>query len=187
MARPSKLGPAQWAEIERRLPAEGASALGREFGISEAGIRKKFGSNQTISSSSAKVREVAQKLADAQDALADLPVRQQYIATSLAEKLRNIGASLAGAAEYGAATSHRLAEIANAQVQRIDDADPMESQDVLQAISALTKISNDASQLGVSLINAAKSRPGDATDKPRGLAGKSVEQLRDRVKRLGLV
>ena len=112
MARPSKLTIAQWTEIERRLPTEGASALAREFGISEAGIRKKFGSNQTVGANSSKVRAVAQKIADAQDALAELPVRQQYVAASLAEKLRNISSSLASAAELGAATAHRLHALA---------------------------------------------------------------------------
>jgi len=63
---------------------------------------------------------------------------------------------LAGAAKFGSATAHRLAGIAHAQVAKIDDADPMESQVVLQGISALTKIANDASQIGVNLLNANK-------------------------------
>ena len=37
MGRPSKLSPKQWAEVERRTAeGEGARALAREFGISEA-------------------------------------------------------------------------------------------------------------------------------------------------------
>lgn len=182
MGRPSKLTPEQWREVEGRfLGGEGSSALAREFGVDEAAIRRKFRRDSPI------VRIAAEKLAEGQKAIADLPKALQPVAIDLAAKLRNIGGSLASAAELGAATSHRLAAIANAQVQRIDDADPMESQDVLQAISALTKISNDAGQLGVNLINANKAKSGDAPDKPRGLAGKSVEQLRERVKRLGLV
>jgi hypothetical protein len=88
--------------------------------------------------------------------LAVLPVAQQYQAISLAEKLRNISSNLASAAEYGAATAHRLQAIAHAQVQKIDDADPMNSQEQLQAISALTKISNDSAKLGTDLISANK-------------------------------
>lgn len=156
MARPSKLTPEQWAEVERRLPVEGASKLAREFGISEAGIRKKFGSNQTVSSKSAKVREVAEKLADAHSALAELPVRQQYVAVSLAEKLRNISQSLASAAELGAATAHRLQALANSEVAKVDDAEPLKSMDALKGVAALTRLANDSSSIAINLLAANK-------------------------------
>lgn len=149
MGRPSKLTPEQWREVEGRfLGGEGSSALAREFGIDEAAIRRKFRRDTPI------VRIAAEKLAEGQRAVAELPKALQPVAIDLAAKLRNVGASLASAAELGAATSHRLAAIANAQAQQIDDVNPMETQEVLQAISALTKISNDASVLGVALINA---------------------------------
>ena len=41
-------------------------------------------------------------------------------------------------------TSFRLSAIAGKQVDKINVDDPMESQEVLQCISALTKMSNDA-------------------------------------------
>lgn len=149
MGRPSKLTPEQWSQIESRyLAGETASGLARDYGLDEAAIRRKFRRDTPI------VRKAAELLAAGQEAVAALPPALQPVAVSLAERLRNIGSNLASAAEYGAATSHRLAAIANAQVQRIDEADPMQSQEVLQAISALTKISNDSSQLGVNLINA---------------------------------
>lgn len=102
MARQSKLTPTQWEEVQRRLPTEGASSLGREFGISEAAIRKKFGSNLKIGAQSSKVRETAQMLADAHIALASLPEHQRHVAVGLSEQLRNISTSLASAAELGA-------------------------------------------------------------------------------------
>ena len=156
MARPSKLTPDQWKEVERRLPIEGASALAREFGISEAGIRKKFGSNQTISSKSSKVRDVAHKLADAHTALAELPVRQQYIAVSLAEKLRNISDNLAAAASYGAQTAHRLSALANSEVAKVDDAEPLASVENLKGVAALTKLANESATIALNLLNANK-------------------------------
>ena len=159
MARPSKLSPEQWAEIERRLAAgESASALAREFGISEGAIRKRFGSNQTISTKSTKVREVAEKLASAQTALAELPIRQQYMAVSLAEKLRNISASLASAAELGAATAHRLHALANTEVAKVDDAEPMDSIEKLRNVGVLTKLANDSSHIALNLLSANKER-----------------------------
>lgn len=151
MGRPSKLTPDQWAKLERRLNAgESAAALSREFDVSQGLISQKF------SKASKEVKKTAEAIAESQNMLAALPVAQQYQAISLAEKLRNISANLASAAEYGAATAHRLQAIAHAQVQKIDDADPMNSQEQLQAISALTKIANDSAKLGTDLINANK-------------------------------
>ena len=63
---------------------------------------------------------------------------------------------LAGAAKFGAATAHRLSGLAHGQVDKIDDANPMESQEVLQGISALTKMANDSSTIGMNLLNANK-------------------------------
>ena len=151
MGRPSKLSPDQWREVERRLNAgESAAVLSREFGVSQPVISNRF------SKVSKEVRKTAEAIAESQNMLAVLPVAQQYQAISLAEKLRNISSNLASAAEYGAATAHRLQAIAHAQAQNIDDADPMNSQEQLQAISALTKISNDSAKLGTDLISANK-------------------------------
>lgn len=149
MGRPSKLSPDQWAEIERRLAAgEGASDLAREFGISPASVSVR------VSKVSKKVSETAFKLAEAQTALAELPVAQQYAAVSLAEKLRAISVSLANAAELGAKTAHRLHALANAEVVKVDDADPLKSMDALKGVSVLTKLANDSSQIAVNLLNA---------------------------------
>lgn len=160
MGRPSKLTPDQWREVERRLNAgESASGLAKEFGVSDGLISQRF------SKLSKEVKKTAEAIAQSQNMLAVLPVAQQYQAISLAEKLRNISSNLASAAEYGAATAHRLQAIAHAQVQKIDDADPMNSQEQLQAISALTKIANDAGRQGFDLLTANKGeseKPADA-------------------------
>ncbi len=151
MGRPSKLSPDQWKELERRLNAgESAAILSREFGISQGVISNKF------SKVSKEIRKTAEVLAAGANMLAQLPVAQQYQAMSLADKLRNISNHLAGAAEFGAATAHRLSGIANGQVAKIDDANPMESHETLQAIATLTKMANDSSVIGVNLLNANK-------------------------------
>ena len=151
MARPSKLTPEQWGQIERRLAAgESASALAREFGISPASISVR------VSKVSKRVSETAQKLAEAQTALAELPIRQQYIAVSLAEKLRNISTSLASAAELGAATAHRLQALANREVAKIDDADPLVSIESLKGVAVLTTLANESAATGLNLLSANK-------------------------------
>ena len=89
MGRPSKLTPDQWAEIERKLnEGESASALAREYGISQPVISNRF------SKVSNNIKSVAAIIAKGQDELAALPVVQQYQALSLAEKMRSISANL---------------------------------------------------------------------------------------------
>lgn len=161
MGRPSKLTPDQWREVESRLNAgESAAVLSREFDVSQGLISQRF------SKISKEVKKTAEAIAQSQNMLSVLPVAQQYQAISLAEKLRNISNSLAHAAENGAATAHRLSAIANLQVQKIDEEDPMNSQEQLQAISALTKIANDAASLGLGLVNANKGTAPES-EKPK--------------------
>lgn len=154
MARPSKLSPEQWAEVDRRLAAgEGVRSLAKAFGMSPAAISKRG-----VAKQSKQTLVVAKQIAETQAALAELPVSQQYIAVSLAEKLRNISASLASAAEHGAATAHRLNALANAEVVRVDDADPMASLENLRNVGVLTKLANDSSHIALNLLAANKER-----------------------------
>jgi len=154
MGRPSKLTDAQWNDVERRLlNGETARSLGRQFGLSEAAIRKKFGAHQNISAQSAQVRTVAEKLAEANMALIALPPSQRPVAIDLSEKLRNISTSLASAAEHGAATSHRLHALANETAAKIDDADVFNG-DALRAVAALTDVANKAAIGGLTLLSA---------------------------------
>jgi transposase-like protein len=151
MARPSKLSPEQWSEIERRLSAnEKASDLAREFGVNPSQITRR------VTQVSQKVREVAQVVAQAQTALAELPPAQQYNALSLAAKLRSISDSLASAAELGAKTAHRLQALANTEVGKVDDVNPLQSVENLKGVSALTKLANDSASIALNLLAANK-------------------------------
>lgn len=87
-----------------------------------------------------------------------MPVAQQYVTVSLAEKLRNISRSLASAAELGAATSHRLHALANSEVAKVDDAEPMASIESLRNVGVLTKLANDSSHIALNLLAANKDR-----------------------------
>lgn len=156
-----KLTVDQWDQIERRYTSgESARALEREFDVSEAAIRKRYGSQGS------QVRTIANKLAEVQTELATLPPLQQAAAVSLASKMRKVSDDLAQAAISGAETTRKLSAIARQQVDKIDESDPMDTQEVLQSISALTKMANDASQIAVSLINANKASAPTLADKP---------------------
>jgi len=164
MGRPSKLSPAQWEEVERRLAAgEGASDLSREYGVHPSQVTRR------VAQKSQKVREVAQKVAEANTALAELPVAQQYSALSLAETIGNVMKSSAKAAELGAKTAHRLQALANTEAAKIDDANPGSgaSEASLRTVAMLTKVSNEAAAMGMGLIAATKDRMAKAEEAER--------------------
>ena len=159
MARPVKLSPSQRTDITRRLLAgEGVRSLAKEYGVAPSML-----SRWGVAEQSQQVRAVAQQVADADTALSLLPVQLQHVAVNLADKLRNISASLACAAELGAATAHRLHELANGEVVKIDDADPLASIDALKGVAVLTRMGNDSAVLGMGLLAANKDirQPGD--------------------------
>ena len=182
MGRPSKLSPAQWREIERRA-AEGESilALAKEFGVARSTV------SERVSVISDTVRKTAQQVAAAQTALAALPVAQQYTALTLADKLRNISASLADAAALGAATAHRLQALANSEVGKVDDAAPLASVESLRGVSVLTKLANDSASIALNLLSANKDSVNKAnTDDPFAALPQDallarIKTLRDRL------
>lgn len=149
MGRKSKLSPAQWAEIESRLiEGESRRGLGREFGISEASIREKMAGPVD------QVKEVARKIVETQRAVEALPPLAQISAQTLAAKLRSISDSLASAAELGARTAHRLHSLANSEVAKVDDANPLASVESLRNVALLTKLGNDSAVIATSLLAA---------------------------------
>lgn len=148
--RPPKLSPAQQDEVRRRLAeGEGVRALAREFKVSPTTIG-------ALSGHTGHVRKVAEQVAAAHVALAALPVAQQHMALSLADKLRSISDNLAAAAMHGAATAHRLNALANAEVAKVDDADPLANVEALRGVGVLTKLANDSASVALNLLAANK-------------------------------
>jgi len=167
MGRKSALTPEQWIEIERRhlIDGESINSLAKAFKVDESTIRKKINPNKPERDKSAKpLRELAQEKAesdrrskDISDQIAALPVARQRIVTDLAQRLTNISGHLASAAEYGAATAHRLSGIAHMKVAEIDDSAPLaENILTLKDISILTKMANESSEIGMNLLRANK-------------------------------
>jgi hypothetical protein len=153
MGRKSKLTEKQWESVGKRLLAgEKGRALAKEFGIAESTIRERF------SALHGKVKAVANQIVATEAALKELPVSAQITAHNLADQLRSISQHLASAANYGAATAHRLSGIAHAQVAKVDDAEPEKSTEALQRIGVLTKLANESGALGLNLLNANRDR-----------------------------
>lgn len=151
MGRTSKLTEAQWTQIERRLiEGEPRRALAREFGVSETAIRLK------LSSRVEKVKDVANQIVETQSALQSLPITSQITAQTLATRLMSVTNHLLSAADYGAATAHRLSALAHSEVAKIDDANPLASGDNLRGVAALTSLANESSKIALNLLAANK-------------------------------
>jgi hypothetical protein len=176
MGRKSSLTEKQWAEIERRLlDGEAGRALAKEFGVSESAIRKRFGAQVK------KIKDVANQLVATESAFKSLPIGAQISARTLADRLISISEHLAGAAEYGAATAHRLSGIAHNKVSEIDDAAPLneESLESLRGISVLTKMANESSTIGLNLLSANKEMVKASMQDTPVLPVKIVVQVED--------
>jgi hypothetical protein len=151
MGRKSVLSESQWQEIERRMvEGESRRALAREFKVSEAAIRKRKGAQCE------EIKSVANQIVATERAIANLPISAQITAANLAAKLRAISDNLASAAQYGAQTAHRLNALANSEVAKIDDADPLKSGESLKGVMVLTRLANDSANIALNLMAANK-------------------------------
>lgn len=152
MGRRSKLTDAQWHDALRRVAEgqESARAVARSLGISESALREK------ISAQAAQVKTVAHQMVATERALSALPVAAQLTAVNLASKLRAISDNLAAAAMHGAATAHRLNALANSEVSKVDDADPLGSLDALKGVGVLSRLANESASVALNLLAANK-------------------------------
>ncbi len=161
MGRPSKLSDKQWEEIRRRLiDGERPTDLAREFKVSKATISNR------VSKRADAVKAVANQIVTTNSALAELSVSEQLQAVSLAARLRAISDDLASAAHYGAKTAHRLNALANSEVQKVDDANPLASVEGLRGVAALTGLANESAKIGLNLLAANKDTIKQINEEP---------------------
>ena len=148
----AKLTADQWAEVMRRhlVGGEKVRVLAQEFGISPNAIRLRRASQGK------QAEDMAKQIVATENRLRELPAASQQLAVDLATKLRAISISLIDAATSGAETSARLSKIAAEQSKKVSGENPMETQEELQSIAALTKLANDSASLGVAMMNANK-------------------------------
>lgn len=169
MGRKSSLTAEQWLEVERRHVVDGESinALAAEFGINESSIRRKIKPNKAESPNGNKGQNPLQAIAkekvrvDAEskriaEQIAELPYAKQQIVSDLARKLTSISEHLGSAAEYSAASAHRLSFMANQQLEKVDEVEPLKSVVELQAVALLQKLANTSSEIGLNLLRANK-------------------------------
>lgn len=151
MGRPSKLTESQWEQIGRRLVnGEKAATLAKEFKVSPTAISNRF------SKATERIKTVADQIVTTEQALNALSVSEQIAAVSLARTLRSTLEHMASAAELGARNTHKLLGLANAQMIKIGEVDPLRSLDVLRGIGALTKLANDSAVVPTAMISGSK-------------------------------
>lgn len=151
MGRRSNLTDKQWEGIlVRIIKGEKAADLAKEYNVSKSAV------SMHISKRAESIKTVAKQVVEADAAFSALPMFEKIETLSLIDELKAISLHMAGAAKFQSMTSHRLSKMANDQVDKIDEINPRNSEDILQGISALTRIANDASQIPLGLLNANK-------------------------------
>ena len=179
MGRKSALNQDQVVEIERRhfIGGESLNSLAKEYGVNESTLRRKIKPNKAegenapksliqLATEKASVDKAAKLIAEE---IAELSIARQQLVNDLSRRLSNISEHLAGAAEFSAATSHRLAGIANAKAMEIDDAAPLTAQslDALKGVAALTELANKAAHVPLGLLASNKEAVQKLGDAPK--------------------
>lgn len=174
MGRKSSLTDKQWEQIGKRLLVgkESARSIAREFGISEAAVRRKFPAQRK------DVKDVANQIVATDAALRALPIASQIDALTLADELKAISMHMASAAKYSSASSHRLAMMANGVLERVDPASPMKSHEDLTAFAALKKLANMSSVIPIGLMSANKEVIQDLNREPPPIREMTDDELR---------
>jgi Helix-turn-helix domain of resolvase. len=156
MGRPKALTEEQIEDAKKKhVGGESISSIAKRLGVARATVR------DVVVARAAEIKEVANQIIATEERFNALSLSGRLEAIELADELRAISRNLAGSARHSSMTSFRLSAIAGKQVDKINVDDPMESQEVLQCISALTKMSNDAASLPLSLLNLNKASGKD--------------------------
>ena len=153
MGRPAKLTTDQLAEIERRLlEGEPYSKLAAEFGVTKAALVNRF------SKRTQTTKSVANQIVAAKTALGKLPLGQQIQAETLASRMMRTAECLASGSEKAAGTFMRLSHIANSAIEKIDDANPLAPESIvaLKTAQMMTKAANEAAEIPIRLLGAAR-------------------------------
>lgn len=174
MGRHSKLSPQQVADAERRHFTDGEPirSIAREFGVDEAGLRRKLNPQKSALRTLAEEKALAEKMGKAVDAkIETLPPSRQRLVLDMARALNNVGESIITAAELNAETAALLASMANAEVKKFNPlGDAQVNTDAVKTAMLLTAGSNEAAKIPLNLIATTKGKGlGDEGVAPTGL------------------
>lgn len=150
MGRPSKLTESQWEDLLRRLASgEAATTLARKYKISKTSISKRVSQQAEVS------KLIAHDLVEIETRIESLPVSQQRVIRSIADRLKDMSADYAEAAQDGVETARHLQGLAKQQARALG---AEVTADDLRPIAALAETANKSAAMASNLIAANKSR-----------------------------
>lgn len=158
--RPSKLDARSRSEIGRRLAlGEKASALAKEFRVGKTTMTRLFSGRVQ------KLQELGQSLAQTELEIDRLPISEQVTVRSLADQLKDLGASLLDTAVTNGRTARIMATKAEKAASVLTETSTL---DDLRVPAAYIEVSNKATSLGMSLLS---------NHKEAAVPGKTLEEL----------
>ena len=167
MARPSKLTPPQWTELERRaLKGERACDLSVEFGISETVICRRV----------SQLRKKANSIIKQIDSL---PVTAARFAIQTAEQNLGTRQNVEIIAKEGTAVAAHLAQLARKRVEPMQELPPAEE---LRDVAAAAQVMAAIGSVGVAAQSKNLGQPPG--EKPDNTSSKA--ELMRKLERLGL-
>ena len=153
MGRPSKFTDKQLIDIQTRFVAgETASALAREYGVTEGAIRLR------VAAKSKLIKDVANQLVTAEQKLAAMDVNTRFVAITLADKLRAASMYLADSAIAGARAGAHLKAVAGFHAEMVTRTNAGDAEGVAlqRVIAGLTQVANESEKTALNLLAANK-------------------------------
>jgi hypothetical protein len=151
MGRPSNLPDDKWAELLGRLArGEKAADLAREYGVSKTAVSVR------VSKRAETVKAVANQMLASEKALQAMPIPDRIETMHLVNELREMSRSAAAAGRIGLQNAHRLMQLAQHQIDGIDDVNPLETPHQMKAAMMLGELAKGHSYIGLSLLAANK-------------------------------
>lgn len=148
-----KLDQKTWDAIELAyFGGQSANSLAKQYGISEAGIRKRLKGKKAD-----KVENAVAKVVEARKAVAALPEVLRVQVDTLADTRMQIIEMTAKSAELAAKTAYRMTHIANIQSAKLDEENP--DAETARMVHGLMETANKAAYQPLELLKAHKGEP----------------------------
>lgn len=153
MARKSPLSAKQWKEIEQRFYAgERASALAREFGITEAAIRKRFGAKKK------DAKKLAIQIVAVETEFNDAEIGTKILARTYADKILAMQDLSSDVGINGLTVAKRLGDVLTKRVAEKTDEELMDEGAIRQLMATGMAI-NAHSKIGMDMMVANNKQP----------------------------
>jgi hypothetical protein len=158
MGRKSALTAKQWKDIEVRFYAgESASALAREYGISEAAIRKRFGARKC------EAKALSIKIVEFENDMKGADLGTKILARTYADKILAMQELSSDVGINGLSLAKRIGDALNKVVENKKDGEILDEGAMRQLMTAGMTI-NTHSKIGMDMMIANAKQPRQPLD-----------------------